>query len=362
MSVLSRYLNRLYLGRLFFTTLGIAMFALLFDLLEASDDLDGTGGNVVTSLLLYGALRLPTLLSDILPIAALLAALFTASELLRSSELVIMWASGLSVLRIMLLLVPTGLLVVGLKLANDDFAVPHAVETLRSWGVGDYRQAALGADEGFLWVKDGMDVVRLPLFEDRETTEVENLLILRLDADGALLERLHADRARMSPGLWKLSNVTRNRVGGRAVERIDELEWPNGLPMERVTALARPPQEVGLAGLIDIVRHDGYGVSTTERHRTWLYYRIASAFVPMLMSFLGFALAYRFTRGGGIASLFIRGISIGFSFLILSGLAIALGEAGFLPPSLAAFGPSLLLATIIFTTAWRVSRHRAAGA
>ncbi|MCB1834858.1 MAG: LptF/LptG family permease [Geminicoccaceae bacterium] len=361
MSVLSRYLNRLYITRLFFTALGIAMFALLFDLLEASEELDVTD-NAFTALLMYGALRLPSLLSDILPIAALLAALFTASELLRSSELVIMWASGLSVLRIMLLLVPTGLLVCGLKLANDDFAVPHAIETLRSWGVGDYRRAALGADEGFLWVKDGNDVVRLPLFDERDTVEVTNLLIIRLDDEGSLIERLHADRARMAPGLWTLEGVTRNRVGGRAVERVDELAWPNNLPMERVTALARPPQEVGLAGLIDIVRHDGYGVSTTERHRTWLYYRIASAFVPMLMSFLGFALAYRFTRGGGIASLFIRGIAIGFTFLILSGLAIALGEAGFLPPSLAACGPTLLLASVIFTVAWRVSRLRPAGA
>ncbi|MCB9945070.1 MAG: LptF/LptG family permease [Geminicoccaceae bacterium] len=361
MSVLSRYLNRIYLTRLVLAAFGIAIFALMFDLIEVGEDL-GNDKGLLRGLLVYAVLRLPTLLSEILPIAALLAALFTAAELLRTSQLVIMWASGLSVLRIMLLLVPTGLLVMGFKLANDDFAIPYAVETLRSWGIGDYRSAALGADEGFLWVKDGLDIVRLPLFEDDRTTEIRGLMIIRLDDAGSLVETIQTERARIAPGEWTLFGVTRTAVGGRTIEHIEQMNWANNLPLERVTALARPPQEVGLAGLIDIVRHDGYGVSSTERHRTWLYYRLASAFVPMLMSFLGFALAYRFTRGGGIASLFIRGIAVGFTFLILSGLAIALGEAGFLPPSLAAFGPTMLLCLFIFTVALRVSRHRPSGA
>ena len=359
MSVLTRYLNSLFLSRLAGSVVTIALFVLLFDLLEVSEDL-ADEPSFAWALARYAALRVPTLLSEILPIAALLAALFVASELLRSSELVVMWASGLSVLRIMLMLIPAGVFLVVLKMLNDDFLVPRSVEALRDWGVGGISAAALGSDADHLWVIEGHDVARLPL-AGNQGGQANDVMILRRTAEGALVERIRAGTATFEQGSWRLHDVTINRVGHRSVEQVETLDWPNDIAMDKVGLMARSPREIGLLGLIDIVRNDGYGVAPTGRHRTWLYYRLSGAFVPMLMSFLGLALAYRFSRGGGVARLFFRGIAIGFTFLIVSGLCIALGEAGFLLPSVAAVGPTLLLAALIFLGAFAMARRVGSG-
>ena len=360
MNILTRYVNQLFLLRLVAATAAISLFALMFDMLEVAEDVTGDP-SPTWSLIVYGALRMPSLLSEILPIAALLAALFTASELLRSSEIVVMWSNGLSPLRIMLLLVPAGLLVMALKIANDDLLVPGSIESLREWGIGGFRATAFGADTDHLWITRGDDVVRLPLLV-KETSDVRGLLILKRDPTGKLTERLVADRAQLEPGNWVLRDVTRQVVGGREIEQIEQLDWPNDIAMSKVAVMARAPRELGLSTLLEIIAADGYGVSPTERHRTWLYYRIAGGFVPMLMGFLGLALAYRFRRGGGIPQLFMRGIAIGFSYLIIAGLCVAFGEAGFLIPVLAALGPTLLLTMAIFSGAMLVSRRAGSGA
>ncbi|MCB2055240.1 MAG: LptF/LptG family permease [Geminicoccaceae bacterium] len=360
MNTLTRYVNRLFLIRLCGAVFAIALFALLFDLLDVSEDL-ADEANVLGALARYAALRLPGLVSEILPIAALLAGLFTASELLRSNELVVMWASGLSFARIMWKLLPAGLLLFVLKIANDDAILPRTVEALRAWGVGSFDAAALGADMGHLWVADGHDIVRLPMLS-AEVDADGAVLIFRRDAEGRLVERLTAAAVSFEDDVWHLSDVDRYEVGSGRLVHIDRLDWPSALPLDRLEAVARPPRETDLATLIDIVRHDGYGVTTTEAHRTWLYYRITAALVPMLMVFLAFALAHRFVRGGGASRLFLKGVAIGFSFLIANGLAIALGEAGLLPPALAAFGPTSLLALFALGYPVLIGRRVGAGA
>ena len=111
--------------------------------------------------------------------------------------------------------------------------------------------------------------------------------------------------------------------------------------------VARPPQEIGLLDLVDIIRNDGYGVVATQGHESALFHRLFGATLPTLLVMLTFALARRSTRQGAISTLFMKGIGGGFVFVILNGLALALAEAGFLPPLAATAGPMLLLLALV---------------
>jgi lipopolysaccharide export LptBFGC system permease protein LptF len=122
--------------------------------------------------------------------------------------------------------------------------------------------------------------------------------------------------------------------------------------------VARPPQEVALVDLFDIVRNDGYGVVTTQGHITAIYHRLFGSALPMLMIMLTFAYARRVTRQGGIAALFLKGIVTGFTFVILSGLTLALAEAGFIGPLVATAGPILLLAALVVLLPLKDERQR----
>jgi lipopolysaccharide export system permease protein len=52
-------------------------------------------------------------------------------------------------------------------------------------------------------------------------------------------------------------------------------------------------------------------------------------------------LATRFRRGGGLGMLFAIGVGLGFIFFVVDGLALTMGELGFVRPWMAAWMPIL---------------------
>ena len=127
----------------------------------------------------------------------------------------------------------------------------------------------------------------------------------------------------------------RAQVADRSAQRLASLDWPVSISVERIQLLSRPPRELGLGQLEEIIASSGYGLRAQEPYLTWLHQRIAGAFVPMFMMMLAFALVRRFSRTSSIAPVFMTAVGMGFTLLIGSGVASALGEVGLIRPVLA---------------------------
>ncbi|MCB1883700.1 MAG: LptF/LptG family permease [Geminicoccaceae bacterium] len=355
MSTLTRYLNRMLLARFLAALLGLWAFAMLFDLLDVADELLAHGGGAL-EVLRYAALRTPSLLGELLPMAAVLAALFLMADLLRHSELPVIWGAGVSPGGVMRRLWPACLLLLALKLGNDDLAVPRTIDALRAWGVGDFKSAGPGLDVGRLWLRQGDAVLRLPV-AGPATGGSDGFLAFRLGGDGNLVERVVAARARLEGGSWHLEGVTRQGVGnGSPIGKEAAALWPNRVAADRLAVLARPPQELGLLDLADIIRHDGYGVAVVQSQRTAFWHRLFGAFVPTLLVLLAAALATRFRRRGMIGPLFMKGLGAGFFYIIASGIAVALAEAGFVAPIVGTGLPALVLLAAVVLLSRRARR------
>jgi lipopolysaccharide export system permease protein len=347
MKVLTRYLNRMFLVRFAVVLFGIIGFAAVVDLIDVGPELVQAPEGGLAAGLRYFALRLPIMLSELMPIGALIAGLLTVADLLRHRELVVIWSSGVRPLTILKMLLPVGFLLVGAKFLVDDLALPRAANELRLWGIGEYRHRPADGQAGsFYWIRSGDDIVQLSA-PAAAAGKVGNVTIYRRDARGILTERLQADSAEPIPDGWRLLDVTRSQVGGGRIERLPALEWPGVIDLERIRLLARPPRELALLQLWDIARRGGYGLRAAEPYRTWLHERIAGSFVPMLLMMLGFALVRRFSRTASIAPVFMTAVGIGFTLIIMSGVASAMAEVGLLAPPVAAWAPPLLLGAIV---------------
>lgn len=353
MSVLTGYLNRMFLARFLVVLFGVIGFATVIDLIDVGAELVRAPEGPLAAGLHYFSLRLPIMLSELMPIAALIAGLLAVGDLLRHRELIVVWSSGVRPVTILRMLLPAGLALVAAKFAIDDVAVPRATTALRLWGIGDYRHRPVdGAAGDFYWLRSGNDVVRLSA-NAAAVGEVSDITIFRRGDDGILTERLEAESATTVPDGWRLEQVTRARVGGHAVERLATLDWPAAIDMSRIQLLARPPRELTLSQLLDVIAAGGYGLRAREPYLTWAHQRVAGAFLPMFLMLLAFALVRRFSRTASIAPVFMTAVAIGFSLLILGGIASALGEVGFVAPALAGWGPTLLLGAIVMALALR---------
>ena len=297
-------------------------------------------------MLAYGALRLPSLVREMLPLSALLAGLFAVADLLRHREIVVMWGSGLSSGGLALRMLPLAVLLVGLKFANDELLVPPTTAVLRDWEVGDFKQARFGADRNYVWIQSGEDVIRLDA-DPAQRRELRNVVVFRRAADGTLVERIDAARGRLVGNGVELEEVIRRPVGGRETRRLERLFLPARIDLDAVALMARPAAELAYADLLRVVEAEGYGMRPVHAHRTWLHYRLAGGLVPAMMLILPFGFLRSFRRVGGITPLFVKGLATGFAFQIFGGFVLALGEGGFVAPVPAAWGPPLLLTAVV---------------
>jgi lipopolysaccharide export system permease protein len=347
-STLSRYLNRIFLLRFLIVAFAIVGFAAVIDILEAGDDLVASPDGAAPAIARYLFLRLPMMLSELMPLAALIAGIVAVGDLLRNRELVVIWGAGLSNLRVMRLLAPAAILLLVLKLALDDRAIPETAAVLRAWGVGEFKHLPSGSDPGSsYWLRTGDDILRVSS-SAASAGLLLDLTLLRRDAEGILLERVDAARAEPIPGGLRLQDAVRRTVATRAVEHLPSYDWPSSIDLARLRLLATPPRELGGGRLLEILSAGAYGMRASEPYLTALHGRIAGAFVPGLLVLLAFALARRFSRTATVAPILILGMTLGFTAIISSGVTSALGEVGLISPLLAAWSPVLVLAAIVF--------------
>jgi lipopolysaccharide export system permease protein len=119
---------RRYLMREIVRATGFVLFALLalfafFDLLAQLDDLR-PGGYTLSAALAYVALALPSRTYELMPIAALIGAIFALSQLAANSEFTIIRVSGMSTRSLALAVVRVGLLFVALTYVFGELVAP----------------------------------------------------------------------------------------------------------------------------------------------------------------------------------------------------------------------------------------------
>lgn len=353
MNVLMKYLNRMFLVRFLVVLFGIIGFAAVIDLIDVGPELARSPEGPLIAGLRYFSLRLPIMLSELMPIAALIAGLLAVADLLRHRELVVIWSIGVTPMRILRMLLPAGLALMAFKFVVDDQALPRAANELRVWGIGEYKRSLTeGQVGGYYWLRAGNDIVRMSA-NAAAMGEIDDVTIFRRGDDGILTERLQAAKATPTADGWELHQVIRSRVGDRTVDRLPLVDWPGHIDIERIRLLARPPRELELSQLLAIAAADGYGLRARDPYLTWINQRIAGAFVPMFLMMLAFALVRRFSRTASIAPVFMTAVAIGFTLLIVSGVTSALGEVALLNPILAGWGPPLCLAMIVLWLALR---------
>jgi lipopolysaccharide export system permease protein len=94
------------------------------------------------------------------------------------------------------------------------------------------------------------------------------------------------------------------------------------------------------------ISNEGFGIRPTHVYQTWWHKRVSLIFVSLVMVALVVPLTVRFRRGGGLGVLFALGIGMGFTFFILDGVALSIGELGFVFPWLAAWLPVLVFGSV----------------
>lgn len=357
MSILQRYLATMFLGHLALILTSAVALLQLFDVMSVADDLLEDLGGGFDIILRYSMLRLPILVTFLLPFSVLLAALMTFGRLHRHSELVAIQALGMPFIRILLLLLPTMLVVAFIHFLISDQLTPRANRVLADWQASTETR---DANDIALWLRDRGDLVSIGAIEENGH-RLEDVVIFRRDGDGNLMAQVEAAAAIFYPDGWWLIGINDLAVRPQAerAKTVREREaWETAILPDLLNDLAAPPAALSISKTRRILDHPEIGSRPMHVYETWLHKSFALPLASIFMVALATASVRGLQRQGGVVLNALIGFGGAFLYFVADGVLQALGEAGSVSPVLAAWLPLLILALIAAAVLYWVAMPR----
>jgi lipopolysaccharide export system permease protein len=345
-----RYLLQRYVGLYYLQMLGVAFAVLLIgylliDVLERLQWFARYHADTLKVLRFYGA-RIPLLASRVIPMALLLATALTVSLLSVHRELLGMRACGVSAVRALLpVLLIAGIVVPGYFLWNE-VVVPRSnawADQLKDREIKARVQEA-GPLSTMIWYRAGTQVYQAAQL-DPKIGEAQELSIYDLGADGLPVSRTDARAARyVGDGIWELVDPVRVEISAQGLRET---------PAETRAQLGEAPSETldtmhlsvrDLAREIRDTEANGYDATT---YRVDFHARLAAPLTCLLLPAVALFLAIGGPPFPGPALTIVFSTVLGVGYILLTGVCASLGYGGFLPPSLAGWGPGMSLAALV---------------
>lgn len=341
------------LGRYFFVRYAtitawffIGVFALVF-LIDFTEFSRRTAGLPTYSLhiaLLISALRIPTLMLQVVPFIGLFAAMATLISLNRKYELVIARSAGISAWQFLrpacLGALLFGILAVGVLNPLAAFGLSQA-ETLEA----EIRAGRSNQVSAFSapWLRQRTDAGETIIGAKAVLEQglvLSDAVFFSLDADEDIVERRDARQARLEAGRWLLSDVKVYRNGVVEARETDEIA--TNLRREFVQERLARPETIPFYELpqkIEAARAFGLRANAFAMQYHSL---LALPLLLVAMTLIAATVSMRFARMGQSAVMILGGVSAGFLLYVVSVLVRAFGNAGFVPPFIAAWLPVLV--------------------
>lgn len=343
--ILSRYLMRAFIGRFVMLLVGLVFFLQTLDLLATANEVLAGGGPPMASLARYISLRMPGLVETVAPLAALLGALTAMVAMATNSEILAMRAAGRSVLSLVGGLVSVGLILSAALFMFSEFIVVRANGELQAWRDADFKTGDAPVQNAEnSWIREGNTILRIGKVL-RDGTVLQDMRIFKQDANGNIADILAIRLALWENDHWSAVEVT--RVAGMAPDSDVPLTWETQLKPEHFFRMAsQHPNELSLNALQQYIGTVAIGSRPGYFYDTWLQQKIAGPIVLALMPLLAAIAAFAHHRQGSSVVTVVWGISIGFAFVVIDNIVLAMGQFGSLPPMMAAWLPIGLFGTL----------------
>ncbi|RQR37763.1 MULTISPECIES: LPS export ABC transporter permease LptG [unclassified Burkholderia] len=376
-----------YFARQIYVTFIFILFAFsglffFFDLISELNSV-GHGNYKFGYAVLRVALQTPSRFYEIIPVAALISAIYVFAQMAANSEFTIFRVSGLATNQALRSLLKIGVPLVIITYLIGEFVGPYADQLSER-----VRLQALGASvssnfQSGVWVKDtlaarenGEQVTRfVNVGSLSPDSTISNVRIYEFDSKFQLQNVRIAQTGRYEPpGHWLLKGVTETEltpikpIGGEPADALNpvyrsqqvtlpEYRLRSDLTPQILSVLLVSPERMSLINLFRYIQHLRENQQDTQRYDIALWRKLLYPFAVFVMLVLSLPFAYLHTRAGVVGVKVFGGIMLGMSFQLLNTLFSHIGTLNTWPAPLTAATPGLIyLALGLFALKW-VDRH-----
>jgi lipopolysaccharide export system permease protein len=350
LTTFSRYVLRVFFSQFMLLLISFTALLQLFDLLSNSIDVLRHSDRGLAGLGLYALLRLPEIVSFLIPFVVLLASLMTLARLERDNEILAYKASGAPYNAVLLAFLPAVCLVAFAHFWLADRLVPYAINEMVRLDI--YVDKISRADDSpYIFIQDGPSVVEVARVE-KFGAELRRVKIYTRGPDGILTSFRQASEAHydVKQHQWTLEGVWTTDIQANHATQAnfsDREPWQTSLTPVEFSNLIELPQAMPLSKIWAFATSNEVGVRPTYFYEAWLQKRFAIPISSILMILLAAPVAHSvYRRDRGLATGITIGFILGFLYFVADGLVMSLGESGAVPPAVAAWMPILVFASV----------------
>jgi len=348
MKIMDRYILKGYTISLIYCIVAFIFLYIIIDLFNYIDEMMRNQTTLRIALLYYGTFA-PTIFVQVAPMAALLASVYTLSNLKRYNELTAMRVSGVSLWGVLRpLIFMTALLSIVVFIVNDRVVpelMPISIE-IKDEKIRDIEEKETAVIENIAVFGSDNKIIYARAF-DIKKKELRDIIIHKNDKDQNLVMKISAERGYWKSGKWVFENGT--------MYRLDKAGYIIGTPTSfrrRVMDIrekpkyfvrkSRLPEFMTYKQLKDYINKFAVKSSTTMRKLLVdLYYKTALPFVSIAVLLVASPFAFMMQRGGLLIGFGIS-ILVGIAFFGIQAVCVAMGKAGLLPPFVSAWIANIL--------------------
>jgi lipopolysaccharide export system permease protein len=347
MSLLARYAARRFLSPFFF---GLGVFALIVFLADLFDKLNRLMGTKAPAWVVaeYLALSMPYWTIRVLPMAVLLATIFSVTGFMRTGEFIGLQASGVRPRRFFQPLLAAALAISGAAFVLQETFLPFCYRRAsRLWAERIHSE----------WYRDSVLIagpnrfVTTELFNPRDGSMERP--VMDVYGRGELKRQVDARSARWDArrGRWIFENgvVRAFGPGGVLESQRSFNSEASDLDLAPVDLTPQPadPEAMSIRQLRTSLRHCERLSEPLGRLRTALQAKLAYPLTNLILCALGIPIALRLGMAGRAVS-FVAALAVCFLYLWFIETGRSLGSAGRLSPALAAWLPHAIFAAAAF--------------
>ena len=355
MKTLGRYITREIVGATLLVLVAFLGLFAFFDLVHELGDI-GKGDYRLNHAALFVLLTAPGHVYELMPIAALIGAVYALAQLAAHSEVTVMRVSGMSSVRALGTVLRVGLLFALVTFAFGEVVAPEAERAAQALRLKALTSVIAQEFRSGLWVKDELRFVNVR--EVRPDTRLSGVKIYQFDRDWRLESVSQAEEGEyLPPATWRLKRVTRTVFGrgdgGSRIESADEMLWTSDLNPDILGVLLVQPDKMSILNLYRYTRHLEDNRQKTGRYDIALWKKAVYPVAVLVMMALALPFAYMHVRAGGVSLKIFAGIMLGLFFHLLNSLFAHLGAINTWPPFLSAVTPAALFALLAGLMLWR---------
>lgn len=351
--ILDEYVLREFLKMFSLILAGFVLMMLVFTFFELIGDILRNHPSLMT-VGDYLVNLAPSMIYQITPLSVLIGVLVTFGLLNRSSELIAMKATGISIYRLVIPVLVVSAILACALFAFDQYYLPQAnrrQEALRNIIKGRPAQTTLNPDQKWIFGQhhaDEPDHIFYYQFFDRDQNAFANISVFEFDPKNFnLTKRIFATRAVWSDAqhTWLFENGWERTIEGATVTGFHEFqratfaeinEQPSYFEKESLQS-----QEMNFGQLeryISDLQQSGFD---TMRLKVQLYHKLAYPLVTVVMAVLAIPFALMMSRRGSLTGV-AWAVGIAVAYWGLAGLFDAMGNVNYLPSAMAAWSPDVL--------------------